>query len=133
MVSADGYSRRRMNIVGKIAFLERKLEHDRLTARASLLWAAGIVFLMFSGLCFSSLVPNLDGKAIVGWALSGTAGVSLPVPLKEYFARQQSLIALSWLYDQYLLIRDHPDTLDAKHLELLDGRFTIFFDKVVSA
>lgn len=118
----------RMNIDSKISFLDRKLRHDRRAIVVSLVWMIGVIAIAScGGFVLHALLPSFDGRELVAWVAPGVFGISLPAPIKEYMVSRQSILALTWLREQYASSRD-PGVLAE-----LDARFTHIFDKVATA
>lgn len=96
--------------------------------RASFLWMAGILVIwVLGGLTLSWLLPEFEGRQLTAWVAPGALGISLPAPIKEYFARRQSIFAIELMRDEY---EAQPDD---KRLTVLDQRFNMLFEKVLLA
>jgi hypothetical protein len=79
-----------MDVQGKITFLDRKLEHDRMTVRASLLWMVAIVVVaLFGGFLIKLAVTQLRQQEAVSVGSSGRAR-HLPAETDQGILRAQA-------------------------------------------
>lgn len=112
----------------KIEFLNRKLAQDLFTTKAIVAWVVFVLILAAVGVIALHLcLPEFQGKTLTAWVSPGALGISLPAPIREFFKRRQSMIAVQMLRDEYAN-QPSPD-----RQRILDRRFNALFEKLINA